>query len=66
MFKVGNNIKGLKDNGYFRANENMIKALVVYTNNYPTMGIKILFHNDKTLIGNYIKVENNESMFKLL
>ena len=67
MFKVGNNIRGLKDNGYFGADEKMIEALVIYTNDkIETMGIKILSHTDETQIGICKDVENNKLKFELL
>ena len=64
-FKVGDVIKGKKDNSYLHANEDMRKAKVLELDE-DDMLIKILEHNKKRFIGDEYFVINSESYFELV
>lgn len=66
MFKVGDLIKGRKNNGYRVTNEKMKKAEVVNINKY-VMEMKILEHSSKEEIGETYTVSNHKlnEKFKL-
>ena len=63
-FKVGDIIKGKKDNCYFYTNEDMRKAKVLKTYG-KIMKIEILEHKDKNLVGSRFAVLNSRMDFEL-
>lgn len=64
-FKVGDIIRGKKDNGYRVTNGEMYKAKVIRADKL-NMGLKILEHADKGEIGNTYGVDNSEEKFELI
>lgn len=64
-FKVGDIIKGRKDNGYGYTEERMTKAKVLSVYG-DRMEIKILEHKDAFYIGRMIEVDNTHTKFELV
>lgn len=64
-FKVGDTIRGKKNNGYAYTNELMLEAIVIKVVE-PCMKIKILRHVDVTRIGKEYTVSNQEEYFELI
>lgn len=63
-FKVGDVIKGKKNNCYLYTNEDMCKAKVLKLNG-KIMIIEILEHKDKNLVGSRFTVLNSRKDFEL-
>lgn len=67
MFKVGDRIQEIKNNGYVITNHNMIEGEVLdLDDKCKQMFIKVLQSTMKDYIGEQYWVENNENYFKLL
>ncbi len=64
-FKVGDIIKGKKDNGYDFTNENMTKAKVIETNK-EYMKIEIIEHKNKCNIISIYAVDNSSDRFEIV
>ena len=64
-FKVGDIIKGKKDNGYDFTNENMTKAKVIETNK-ECMKIEIIEHKNTCNITSIYAVDNSSDRFEIV
>lgn len=62
-FKIGDYIKGKKENDYNITNEDMLKAEVIEILDDDVMEIKILKHKDKDKIKETYRVENSIEQF---
>ena len=65
-FKVGDIIRGKKNNGYGMTNENMYAAKVIALKISGEMRIKVLNHKCRQEIGVEYDVMNNSELFELI
>lgn len=65
-FKVGDIIRGKKNNGYGMTNENMYNAKVIALKISGEMRIKVLNHKCRQEIGVEYDVMNNSELFELI
>ena len=65
-FKVGDIIRGKKNNGYGMTNENMYTAKVIALKISGEMRIKVLNHKRRQEIGVEYDVMNNSELFELI